>query len=134
MDILRAHENNVTQFINQTKIESRVKIETFLSTFLDIRKCSYLTIPTDFPDSIELGTLIDEQVQPQIMNLQQIKDPKIRSVGVQAIQKMLQKKFTEIVEESESYHLHMKWADDFKLKSTQMIFIWITSLVIVVQA
>ena len=86
-------KNQITQFINLENTELRTKLEVILSPYLDLRRCSQLIIPSEFTDSIELGKQIDENVQPQIMKLQQIRDPKIRSLGIQAIHKMLEKNF-----------------------------------------
>lgn len=117
MDIL--NENQITRFIAEENIELKIKLEVFLSPYLDLRRCSQLTIPSDFKDSIELGKQIDEKVQPQIMKLQQITDPRIKGLGIQAIHKVLEKNFVEIVEDSDSYSIHEKWADRFNLKSSQ---------------
>jgi hypothetical protein len=53
------------------------------------------------------------------MKLQQISDPKVKSIGIRAIHKVLKQNFEEIVEKSESYGSHMKWADNFSLRSSQ---------------
>lgn len=110
----------ITKFIELETIESRTKLEFYLSTYLDLRKSSQITIPADFVDSIDLGKQIDKNVQPQISALTQISDPKIKAVGIQAIHKALEKNFEEIVEESDSYNVHSQWADLFNLKSNQL--------------
>jgi hypothetical protein len=112
--------NQITQFTNLETIELRSKLEFFLSPYLGLRKCSQITIPSDFIDSIELGKQIDEKVQPQIIKLTQITDPKIKGIGIQTIHKALEKHFEEIVEESDSYNVHAQWADHFGLKSYQV--------------
>jgi hypothetical protein len=117
MNIL--NKNQITQFINLENIELRTKLEVILSPYLDLRRCSQLIIPSEFTDSIELGKQIDDKVLPQILKLQQIRDPKIKRLGIQAIHKVLEKNFEEIVEGSDSYKIHAKWTDIFKLKSFQ---------------
>ena len=112
-------KNQITLFTNLETIELRTKLEVILSLDRDLRRCSQLIIPSEFTDSIELGKQIDEKVQPQIMKLQQIVDPKIKSLGIQAIHKVLEKNFEEIVEESDSYRIHSEWTDRFNLKSFQ---------------
>jgi hypothetical protein len=101
-------------------IERRTKLEFYLSTYLNLRKSSQITIPADFVDSFDLGKQIDEKVHPQISRLTQISDPKIKALGIQAIHKSLEKNFEEIVEGSDSYNVHAKWADTFKLKNYQL--------------
>jgi hypothetical protein len=106
-------------FMDEEKITSRVKIEAYLSTYLELRKCSQLIIPAEYPDSMELGQRIDEKMKTHVNMLQQIKDPNAKAVGVQAVRKMFEKNFEEIVEDSESYRIHSSWADKLALKSTQ---------------
>ena len=106
-------------FKDEEKITSRVKIEAYLSTYLDLRKCSQMIIPAEYPDSMELGKKIDEKMKTHVNMLQKIKDPNAKAVGVQAVSKMFEKHFEEIVEDSESYKIHASWADKLKLKSTQ---------------
>ena len=114
-------KNQITQFICLEDIEARTKLEVVLSPYLGLRRCSQIIIPSEFTDSFELGKQIDEKVQPQILKLQQISDPKIKGLGIRAIRKVLEKNFEEIVEESDSYKVHAKWTDRFNLKSFQAI-------------
>lgn len=106
-------------FMEEEKITTRVKIEAYLSTYVNLRNCGQMIIPADYPDSVELGQKIDEKIKPHVNMLQQIKDPKAKAMGVQAVRKMFEKNFEEIVEDSESYRIHSIWADKLELKSTQ---------------
>jgi hypothetical protein len=67
-----------------------------------------------------MGKKIDQNVQPQMMQLQSIKDLRTRAVAVQGIKKLLEKQFETIVEESDEYKAIYDWSNKLSLRNNQV--------------
>lgn len=110
----------VSEFIREPLVIQKSKLEAFLAPYLGLRPASQVTIPAELPHGTEMGQRIDNEVKPQVVKLQSIQDMKARAIAVQALKKLLEMKFEEIVEESESYKVYYKWAKELRLRTNQI--------------
>lgn len=110
----------IDAFLSDPLIVQKAKLEAFLAPYLNLRPVSQVTIPAELPMGIELGQRIDSEVKPQVAKLQSIQDMRARAVAVQALKKLLELKFEEIVEESDSYKAYYHWAKELGLKTNQI--------------
>lgn len=111
----------IDRLLEEPLIRSRVKIESLIMPCLDLRPCTQVTIPAEFPKGIELGKKIDEIVKPQLEKLQSIKEPRARLMAVAAIKQLLEVSFHEIVEGSEQYRVFFKWIKELGLNTKQVM-------------
>ena len=98
----------------------RVKVENFLSIYLKLRRVSQVTIPAEFPGGSEMGALIDERVKPGLVKVQSIKDPRGKMVAIEALKRLMDHAFSEVVEGSEQYLSHYDWAERLGLRTNQV--------------
>jgi hypothetical protein len=113
-------QRTVDELLNERLISTKAKIETFLAPTLGLRPASQLTIPAELPHGMEMGQKIDQNVQPQMVQLQKIQDLRTRAVAVQAIKKLLEKNFETIVEESDEYRALYEWSSRIGLRNNQV--------------
>jgi hypothetical protein len=113
-------QSTVDELLNERLISTKAKIETFLAPTLGLRPASQLTIPAELPHGMEMGQKIDQNVQPQMVQLQKIQDLRTRAVAVQAIKKLLEKNFETIVEESDEYRALYEWSSRIGLRNNQV--------------
>ena len=113
-------QSTATEFFEEKNITLKAKIEALLAPYLKLRPSSQITIPAEFPTGMEMGHQIDANVQPHMMQLQQIQDLKARVVAVQALKKLLEKNFETIVEESVEYKTYYDWANKLELRTNQI--------------
>lgn len=113
-------QSTVEEFIDETKITAKAKLEAFLATALKLRPASQITIPAEFPSGLEMGRQIDQNVQPHMMQLREIQDLMARAMAVQALKKLLENNFETIVEASDEYLVHYEWAKRLELRHNQI--------------
>ena len=113
-------QSTVDELLNERHISTKAKLETFLAPVLKLRPASQLTIPAELPSGVEMGRIIDEKVQPQMMQLQSIQDLKTRVVAVQVIKKLLEDHFETVVEGSDEYKALYKWSSSIGLRNNQV--------------
>jgi len=87
---------------------------------MKLRPASQITIPAELPSGLEMGRQIDANVQPHMMQLQQIQDMRARVVAVQALKKLLEKNFETVVEDSDEYKAYYDWAKRLELRTNQI--------------
>ncbi len=110
----------VSEFIHEPLVIQKSKLEAFLAPYLGLRLMSQVTIPAELPLGTEMGRRIDSEVKPHMTKLQSIQDRRARAVAVQTLKKLLELKFEEIVEESDSYKAYYQWADKLELRTNQI--------------
>lgn len=110
----------IEELFKDQLISPKAKLETFLATSLKLRPSSQITVPAELPHGFDMGQKIDQNVQPQMIQLQSIKDLRTRAVAVQAIKKLLEKNFESIVEESEEYKALYDWSKKLGLRNNQV--------------
>lgn len=107
-------------FLEELLLVPKSKLEAFLAPYLRLRPASQVTIPAELPYGTEMGQRIDEAVKHNLAKLQAITDPRARAVAVQAIKKMLEDSFEEIVEESDAYKAYYRWSEELGLRNNQI--------------
>ena len=112
--------STIEELLKNQLISPKVVLEAFLATRLKLRPASQVTIPAELPHGVDMGKTIDKNIQPQMMKLQSIKDLRTRAVAVQAIKKLLEKQFEEIVEESDDFKALYDWSDKLGLRNNQV--------------
>ncbi len=112
-------QDKLNKFIKEENILQRVKIESYLIPFLNLRPASQITIPAEFPKAAKMGQKIDEKARPFMLKLQSIKDSRKKVEAIKALKKLLNQSFEEVVEASEIYKEHHNWAENLGLKTYQ---------------
>lgn len=107
------------KLLNDDMVTPKAKLEAFLAPYLGLRPMSQVTIPAELPSGPEMGQSIDLEMMPFLTQLQTITDMKARALVVQALKKVLEQKFDEVVETSESYKAYYHWADELGLRKNQ---------------
>lgn len=62
----------IGDFLSDPLIVQKAKLEAFLAPYLNLRPASQVTIPAEFPTGTEMGQRIDDEVKPQIAQLQSL--------------------------------------------------------------
>ena len=112
--------NLLNEFLDDTLVVPKSKLEAFLAPYLELRPASQVTIPAELPHGSQLGQRIDEAVKPHLSKLQTITDMKARALAVQALKKLLEENFEDIVEGSDAYKAYYRWAEELGLRNNQI--------------
>jgi len=67
-----------------------------------------------------MGALIDERVKSGLVKVQSINDPRGKMVAIEALKRLMDHAFSEVVEGSEAYLAHYNWAERLGLKTNQV--------------
>ena len=110
----------IEELLKDQLISHKTKLEALLASKLKLRPASQVTVPAELPHGVEMGKKIDQNIQPQMMQLQTIKDLRTRAVAVQAIKKLLEKQFETIVEESNEFKALYDWSSKLGLRNNQV--------------
>ena len=108
------------EFLKDERVTPKAKLEAFLAPYLGLRPMSQVTIPAELPDGPEMGQRIDSEMKPELMKLQTMTDMKARSLRVQALKQVLEQKFEEVVEGSDSYKAYYHWSGELGLRRNQV--------------
>ena len=107
-------------FLGSGLVLPRVKVENFLSVYLGVRRVSQVTVPAEFPGGGEMGALIDERVRPGLVKVQSITEPRGKLAAIEALKRVMDHAFSEVVEGSEAYLAHYDWAERLGLRTNQV--------------
>ena len=113
-------QKTINDLLKEKQISAKAKLEVFLATSLNLRGASQITVPAELPNGVEMGQKIDQKVQPQMMQLQSIKDPRTRALAVQGIKRLLEKNFEIIVEESDEFKAIYEMSNRLGLRNNQV--------------
>jgi len=113
-------QSTVEELLKDKLLSPKIVIEAFLASCLKLRPASQVTVPAEMPNGVEMGQKIDQNIQPQMMQLKNIKDLRTRAVAVQAMKKLMEKQFEDIVEESDEYKALYDWSDKLGLRNNQV--------------
>jgi len=101
-------ENAVEELLNNPLMLDYVKIEDFLTVALDIRPCSFLTIPAELPNASEFGERIDALCMEDFQALKAAPvDKKVILIG--KMKEKLQETFKKVVYNSAAFKTHLDW-------------------------
>ena len=112
--------STIEELLKDQLLSPKVVLEAFLAARLKLRPASQVTVPAELPHGVDMGKTIDKNIQPQMMQLQSIKDIRTRAVAVQAIKKLLEKQFEDIVEESDEFKALYDWSGKLGLRNNQV--------------
>lgn len=83
---------------------------------LDIRPCSFLTIPAEFQNGDELGRKIDELCAEDLQAVLSATADK-KAVLIRGLKKKIQESFKKVVFASATYKAHINWARKLSLQT-----------------
>lgn len=105
-------------FILESRILDKVKVEDFLPIYFDIRPCSIITIPAELPSGSVFGKQIDEKCARDLVLLLSTRDLRLRGELILKLRGKMRKLFKEIVFKSDEFKAHERWAKRLKLRMT----------------
>jgi len=95
--------------IDESLLLDYVKTEDYLMVTLEIRPCSFLTIPAEFQNGDELGRRIDELCREDFQAvLNATANEKV--FLIRKLKKKIQESFKKVVLTSAVYKTHMEWS------------------------
>ncbi|RLE52746.1 MAG: hypothetical protein DRJ26_04310 [Candidatus Methanomethylicota archaeon] len=106
----------IEDFLDDTRILPRVKFEDYLSVYLEIRPCSFFTLPAELPGGSEYGRIIDEKCAEDVALLLRTRDLYLRGRLILQLRNKIRKLFKELVLKSEVFKAHKDWAKALGLK------------------
>ncbi len=108
--------NIIDEFINDNKILNRVKVEDYLSVYLELRPCSFFTIPAELPNANEIGRKIDEECRQDLILIMGTRDLGLRGEMIIKLRNKIRKLMKKYVFKSEIFKAHERWAKILDLK------------------
>lgn len=104
------------EILDESLLLDYVKIEDYLMVALEVRPCSFLTIPAEFPNGDELGKRIDELCAEDLQAVLGA-TPDKKGVLIQRLKKRIWESFKKVVFASATYKAHMEWAKKLSLQT-----------------
>jgi len=105
-DLLK--EEVIEELLGNPLLLDYVKTEDFLMVALDIRPCSFLTIPAELPNASELGERIDALCMEDFQALKVAPVDK-KVTLIRKMKEKLQETFKKVVYNSDTYKAHLDW-------------------------
>ena len=106
----------IEDFINDRRMLTKVKLEDYLSVYLEVRPCSFFTIPAELPNASEIGKMIDEECKKDLLLIMSTRDLSLRGEMIVKLRNKIRKLFKKYVFKSEIFKAHEEWAKLFGLK------------------
>ena len=104
-------------FMKDPLLQTSIKLENYLLVRLGLRPCSQATLPAELQGFKEMGSAIDQIVYPLMSGLKEESNPRRRLDMINYLKKEMRKSFKKIVEGSEQFQAHLRWADAFRLRA-----------------
>jgi len=104
------------EFLDEQLMLDQVKVDDYLLVALDVRLCSFLTIPAEFPNGLELGKRIDELCRHDYQALMDA-DIYRKAELILKLRNRIREAFKTVVRGSESYRAHLRWAEKLSLQT-----------------
>jgi len=95
--------------LDESLLLDHVKTEDYLMVALEIRPCSFLTIPAEFQNGDELGRKMDELCREDFQAVLSAAADR-KGVLIHKLKKRIQESFKKVVYASAVYEAHMKWS------------------------
>jgi len=104
------------EFLKEPLVLDQVRIDDYLLVALDVRPCSFLTVPAEFPNGLELGKQIDELCR---QDYQAMMDADIyrKAELILKLRNKIREAFKRVVSGSETYRAHLEWAEKLSLQT-----------------
>jgi hypothetical protein len=114
VDLLRGSLS--TEMLHEPLLLDHVKIEDYLMVTLEIRPCSFFTIPSEFQNGNELGKRIDELCAEPLQAVMSVSaDEKARLI--RRLKRKIQDAFRDVVLHSATNEAHVKWSKKLFLQT-----------------
>jgi hypothetical protein len=97
------------EMLDESLLLDHVKTEDYLMVALEIRSCSFLTIPAEFQNGEELGRKIDELCIEDLQAVMSATADK-KGVLIRKLKKRIRESFKKVVFASAVYKAHMEWS------------------------
>ena len=93
------------EILDESLLLNHVKTEDYLMVALEVRPCSFLTIPAEFQNGDELGRQIDELCAEDLQAVLNATADK-KAVLIRRLKKKIQESFNKVVFASATYKAH----------------------------
>jgi len=107
------------EFLNEPLMLDQVKVDDYLLVAIDVRACSFLTVPAEFPNGLELGKQIDELCRQDYQELVGA-DIYRKAELILKLRNRIREAFNMVVKGSETYRAHLKWAERLSLQAYEV--------------
>ena len=97
------------EMLDESLLLDHVKTEDYLMVALEIRSCSFLTIPAEFQNGDELGRKIDELCVEDFQAVLSATADK-KGVLIRRLKKKIRESFKKVVFASAVYKAHIEWS------------------------
>ncbi len=104
------------ELLDESLLLDYVKLEDYLMVALEIRQCSFLTIPAEFPNGEGLGKRIDELCAKDLQAVLGA-TPDKKGVLIRRLKKRIWESFRRVVFASATYRAHMEWSKKLSLQT-----------------
>ena len=102
--------------MNEPLMLDQVKIDDYLLVAVDVRPCSFVTVPAEFPNGLKMGKQIDElcrQDYQELMNADIYRKAEL----ILKLRNKIREAFKIVVCGSETYRAYSKWAEKLSLQT-----------------
>jgi len=109
-------QQTASDMIGEGNLRPQTLLENYLSVALNLRKCSVMTVPAEFPDAEAVAMAIDLACISDYQELAAEKDIKKKTKLIQKFKQRLREAYQEEVRKSSSYTSHIKWTNRLDLR------------------
>lgn len=107
----------LSEFMKDSKLLTRIKVENFLLVHMGLRPCSQTTLPAELPNAVTIGSTIDSMISPKLNLLKGEDDPRRKIKIINALKKEMRGAYNDVVEGSQEFRAHHYWIRGFGLRS-----------------
>lgn len=107
----------LSDFQDDPRLNTRIKIENYLLVHLGLRSCSQMTLPAELPDADAMGSAIDERIYPKVISIRGETKPRRKLMAIEELKREMRAAYEKIVLTSEQHKAHLEWADTLGLYS-----------------
>ena len=109
-------ERWLSDFLNNSHILPRIKVENFLHVSLGLRPCSQMTLPAELQNAESMASAIDEKIFPKIRPIQSEPDPRKKLMLIGTLKKEMRRTYERFVKDTEIYRSHLSWVERIGLR------------------
>jgi len=109
-------QQTASDLINERNLKPQTLLEDYLSVAVDLRKCSLMTVPAEFPDAEAIARAIDLACISDYRKLVLEPDIKKRAKLIERFKRNLREAYQEKTRDSSSYRSHVMWTGHLNLQ------------------
>ena len=114
--MIMERQQTASDLINERNLKPQTLLEDYLSVTVDLRRCSLMTVPAEFPDAEAVARTIDLACISDYRKLVQEPDMKKRAKAIEGFKRKLRDVYREKMGVSSSYRSHVMWTDRLDLQ------------------